>query len=119
MYNYEVNSLDQRDVMKGDCKNQAKQMMNYHVIAHMSDGTQMDGILVDMDDEGVTMLVPEDVDMGGEARAFGQGGFGGGFGRRFHFNRFPFFFFGFPFFRPYPYYYPYPYYPYYPYPYYY
>lgn len=89
-----------------DMKNLCMKYMNYHVITQMSDGTQMEGIVEDVDDEGVTMLVPEEVE--GDDRAFGFGGYGG-YGRRrfrrFRRRRFPFFFFIFPFIYPYPYYY--------------
>lgn len=89
-----------------DLKNLCMQYMNYHVITQMSDGTQMEGIIEDVDDEGVTMLVPEDIEA--DDRVFGIGGFGG-YGRRrfrrFRRRRFPFFFFGFPFIFPFPYYY--------------
>ncbi|MEF3302965.1 hypothetical protein [Paenibacillus sp. GYB003] len=96
-----------------DIKAQCHKYMNYHVIAHGNDGSQFEGIIDGMDEEGVTMLVPEDVD--GEEREFDPRqpfGYGRRRFRRFRRRRFPFFFFAFPFFRPYPYYYPY--YPYYP-----
>jgi len=92
-----------------DMKNLCMKYMNYHVITQMSDGTQMEGIIEDVDDEGVTMLVPEDIEA--DDRVFGVGGYGGfgGYGRRrfrrFRRRRYPFFFFGFPFIFPYPYFY--------------
>ncbi|RYM05697.1 hypothetical protein EWH99_05465 [Sporolactobacillus sp. THM7-7] len=82
-----------------------KRYMNYHVIAQMRDGTQRDGILEGMDDQGVIMLVPEDVDSDDDRQFFGYGpGFRPRF-RRFRRFRFPFSLFVFPFFTPYPYYY--------------
>lgn len=108
---------DNRD-LKGTCS----KYMNFYVIAHMKDGSQMEGIIEDMDDENVTMLVPEEVeeqDMGVDRQYGGYGGYGGydrprrRF-RRFRRRRFPFIAFTFPFIYPYPYYNPYPY----PYPYY-
>lgn len=45
-----------------DVKKLCKQYMNFHVIGQMKDGTQMEGIIIDMDDDNVTMLVPEDID---------------------------------------------------------
>ncbi|MCQ6275715.1 hypothetical protein JMM81_12175 [Bacillus sp. V3B] len=82
------------------------QYMNFHIIAQMNDGSQMEGIIDDVDDEGVTMLVPEDIEE--DTRQFGYGGYGG-YGRRrfrrYRRRRFPFFLFGFPFFYPYPFYY--------------
>lgn len=103
-----------------DVKDMCRKYMNFYVIGQMQDGTRVEGIIEDMDDENVTMLVPEDVEEPevGENRQFdGYGGYGG-YGRprrrfrRFRRRRFPFFVF--PIIYPYPYYYPYPYqYPYY------
>ena len=76
------------------------QYMNYHVIGQMSDGSQVEGIIEDVDDEGVTMLVPENIEA--DERQFG--GYGRRRFRRFR-RRFPFNFFVFPFFFPFPYYY--------------
>jgi hypothetical protein len=83
--------------------------MNYHVIAQMKDGSKKEGIIEDMDDQSVTMLIPEDVD--GDERQFYD--YGPGYRprfRRFRRFRFPYYLFLPPFFYPYPYY---PYYPYY------
>lgn len=97
--------------------------MNYHVVGQMQDGSQVEGIIQDMDDQGVTMLVPEVVeDTGNDAtRLYGfgdgydggyDGGYGGGYGgyprrryRRYRRRRYPYNYFVFPFFFPYPYYY--------------
>ena len=49
--------------------------MNYHIIGQMADGTQVEGIIEDVDDSGVTLLVPEEID--GDERTFGYGGQGG------------------------------------------
>ena len=87
-----------------DVKNQSMQYMNYHVIGQMSDGSQVEGIIEDVDDEGVTMLVPENIEA--DERQFGgYGGYGRRRFRRFRRRRFPFTFFVFPFFFPFPYYY--------------
>jgi hypothetical protein len=90
-----------------DVKNQSMQYMNYHVIGQMSDGSQVEGIIEEVDDEGVTMLVPENIEA--DERIFGGYGGFGGYGRRrfrrFRRRRFPFSFFIFPFFFPFPYYY--------------
>ncbi|CAH1216219.1 hypothetical protein PAECIP111891_04406 [Paenibacillus allorhizoplanae] len=99
--------------ISGDVKAHCNKYMNYHVIAHMKDGSQIEGIIDGMDNEGVTMLVPEEV--GGEGRETDpyRQPFGYGY-RRFRRQHFPFLLFGFPFFRPFPYYRPfYPYYPWY------
>jgi hypothetical protein len=94
--------------------------MNYHVVGQMQDGSQVEGIIQDMDDQGVTMLVPEVVeeqDMS-EGRIYGgygggyDGGYGDGYGgyplrryRRYRRYRYPYTTFVFPFFVPFPYYY--------------
>jgi hypothetical protein len=100
--------------MGSDAKTACQRYISYHVIVQMRDGSQFDGIIESMDEDGVTMLVPEDVD--GTEREYDstnrQFGYGPRRFRRFHRRRFPFFSFAFPFFRPYPYYYPfYSYYP--------
>ena len=87
-----------------DAQNKFKQYQNYHVIGQMSDGSQVEGIIEDVDDEGVTMLVPENIEA--DERIFGgYGGYGRRRFRRFRRRRFPFNFFVFPFFFPFPYYY--------------
>ncbi|MCC3356989.1 hypothetical protein [Bacillus sp. REN16] len=97
-----------------DIKHTCHNLKNYYVIGQMHDGSQMEGIIEDMDDEGVTMLVPEEVEeaeMGPERQFGGYAGFGGygGYGRRrfrrFRRRRFPYNFFVFPFFFPFPFYY--------------
>lgn len=105
--------------MDNDVKSQFQRFMNYHVMAQASDGSQFDGIIESMDNDGVTMLVAEEIDPdqmrqtneAGETRQFNFGGYGGyggfdGYGhrrfRRFHRRRFPFNFFTFVF--PFPYY---------------
>ncbi|WP_053600701.1 hypothetical protein [Bacillus sp. FJAT-18017] len=113
---YQAQGGYQQDQMMQLCRN----YMNYHVVGQMADGSQVEGILDDMDQEGVTMLVPEDVDAGQQARQFG--GFYNNYGddydggrrrryRRYRRRRFPY-----PYITvlyPYPYFYP----PYQPYPY--
>jgi hypothetical protein len=89
-----------------NAKSICMQYIHFHIIAQMNDGSQMEGIIEDVDDEGVTMLVPEDIEE--DERVFGYEGFGG-YGRRrfrrYRRRRFPFLVFGFPFFYPYPFYY--------------
>lgn len=48
--------------MGGDVKAFCQRYMNYHVIAQMNDGSQFGGIIDSIDEDGVTMLVPEEVD---------------------------------------------------------
>jgi hypothetical protein len=110
-YNENAHTQEEYRDQHADAKHVCQRYMNYHVIGNVSNGTQMEGIITDMDDEGVTMLVPEDVDE--DVRQFGgYGGYGRRRFRRFRRRRFPFYFFVYPFFTPYPYYYPYPYQPY-------
>ncbi|MEK3886153.1 hypothetical protein [Bacillus sp. FSL K6-3431] len=90
-----------------DAPSICRKYKGYHVMAHMQDGSMIEGIIDDMDDEGVTMLIPEELN-GDTERQFGfDGGYGRRRFRRFRRRRFPFYFFLFPFFSPYPYYYPY------------
>ena len=103
---WQHDTRDSRDIMS-----KCSQYMNYHVIGHLSDGTNIDGIIEDMDDDGVTMLMPEEVDDDTDGRQYGgYGGYGGGYRRRFRRfrrRRFPYSAFIFPFIIPFPYYYPY------------
>lgn len=114
MYPMYPTNPDQAIYMDSDIKTLGQKYMNYHVIAQTNDGRQFEGIIDGMDADGVTMLVPEEVD--GEEREIDPSRQPFGYGRRrfrrFRRQRFPFLFFAFPFFTPYPYYYPY--YPYYP-----
>jgi hypothetical protein len=90
--------------MSGDLKALCRRYMNYHVIARTADGQPFEAIIDGMDDEGVTMLIPEEVDGDDRQFPYGRRRF-----RRFRRQRFPFSFL-FPFVIPYPYYYPpYPY----------
>ncbi len=101
---------------------QCHKMKDYHVMVTMEDGRSFDGIIIEVSNNNVTMLISEDVMVGenesdSEQRQYGYGR------RRFRrFRRSVLPLAGitalalFPYFaRPYPYYYPYPY----PYPYYY
>lgn len=95
-------------------KTACQKFMNYHVIGQMGDGSQVEGIIEDMDNDHVTMLVPEMVDddmsESPESRVYGDFGyFGGGYGggrrrfRRFRRRRFPYSVFVFPYIVPFPY----------------
>ncbi|WP_404451894.1 hypothetical protein LG329_16325 [Virgibacillus necropolis] len=59
--------------MGDDVKQQCQIYMNYHVIAQMNDGSQFDGIIEGMDEDSVTMLVPEEIDEEQGNRQFGYG----------------------------------------------
>jgi hypothetical protein len=99
-----------------DVQNACQRYMNYYVTGQLSDGSQVEGIITDMDDNGVEMMVPEEVqeDMT-DMRYGGYGGYGGfdgyGYGRprrrfrRFRRRRFPYSQFVFPFIFPFPFYY--------------
>ena len=59
-----------------DMHNICWQYLNYYVVGQMADGTQVEGIVEDVNDDGVTMLVPEEVEV--DERQFGgYGGYGG------------------------------------------
>ncbi|MBO8155589.1 MAG: hypothetical protein H0Z32_03920 [Bacillaceae bacterium] len=104
-------AMDQQDYKK-HMQDQCKNYMLQYVVIEMNDGSSYDGIVEDMDDDHVIILIPEgDQDWGHhreteqneEERQFGYGGFpgyGGGYGygygvpwrfRRFRRYRFPFF----------------------------
>lgn len=101
------NGYNQEHQMKSMCK----QYQDYYVVGQMNDGSQVEGIVEDMDDDSVTMLVPEMIEEDElmNNRLFGGNGVYGGYGRRrfrrFRRRRFPFAAFVFPFIFPYPYYY--------------
>ncbi|WP_251032137.1 hypothetical protein [Mesobacillus foraminis] len=103
-YNYNFVNENMRDIM-GTCR----RYMDYHVVGQTREGYAIDGILEGMDQEGVTMLVAEDVEESpDESRQFGgyggYGGYGGGYGggrrrfRRYRRRRFPYTIFVFPYF---------------------
>lgn len=52
-------------------KNKCKRYKSYHVIAHLNEGSQIQGILDDFVDDIVTMLIAEDVDDNGDHRQYG------------------------------------------------
>ncbi|WP_181350676.1 hypothetical protein [Thalassobacillus sp. CUG 92003] len=90
---------------------QCKRYTYYHVIISMSDGNSVDGIIIDVDDHSITVLVGEDVEHEEERQFYG--GYGRRRARRFGRRTFPLAALTalalFPYFTPY---YP-PYYPYY------
>jgi hypothetical protein len=77
--------------------------MNYHVIAQMADGSRIEGIIEDVNDQGVVMQVPEALN---ENDRYFYGPGPGPRPRYRHFNRFffPFLLFSIPFLFPYPFY---------------
>ncbi|TLS38345.1 hypothetical protein FCL54_06390 [Pseudalkalibacillus caeni] len=100
-------------MMNGDMHTLCKRYLNYHIKAHMQNGMEYEGIITDVDERNMTLLVPEEVGeeqvgRDGDERQFGYRRF-----RRFRPYLFPLAAVGsmslVPFFRPYPY----PYYPYY------
>ncbi|MFZ3579473.1 hypothetical protein [Virgibacillus sp. DJP39] len=88
--------------MGDDIKQRCQRYMSFQVIAQMNDGSQFDGVIVSMDEDGVTILISEEVDEEQENRQFGFGyddynddyyGRPRRRFRRFHRRRFPFSFF--------------------------
>jgi len=115
-YGFDPMHPDTRDNEIRNVKSACQKFMNYHVLGQMADGTQVEGIIEDMDNENVTMLVPEMVEDEAqeslESRVYGDFGYyGGGYGggrrryRRFLRRRFPYTVFVYPFIVPFPYYY--------------
>ena len=50
--------------------NQCKQMMSYHVILKMKDGSEVDGIIESVEPDKVNVLVGEDVMVGGSGNEY-------------------------------------------------
>ncbi|MDF0728127.1 hypothetical protein PY093_15770 [Cytobacillus sp. S13-E01] len=105
MYYNNYGYPDVRDV-KGVCT----KYMNYYVLGQMLDGSQVEGIITNFDDDGVIMLVPEEIEAEmTDDRYGGYGGYGGHGGRRrhrrFRRRRYPYSQFVFPFILPFPFYY--------------
>jgi small nuclear ribonucleoprotein (snRNP)-like protein len=109
-------------------KSKCEKFKYYHVIVTLKDGSSVDGIIIEVKDDGITILISEDVsvDEDGNAdedqRQYGYGGYGRRRARRFRRSFLPLAGLTalalFPYASPYAYYYPtYPYT--YPYPYYY
>ncbi|CEO06835.1 hypothetical protein [Paraclostridium sordellii] len=69
-------------------QDKCRQLMNYHVVFTLRDGSMLDGIIEGVDDDNVTMLVGEDMVEGegeGNQRQFGPRRF-----RRYRRRRVPF-----------------------------
>ena len=111
----ERNKHGQYQHMAKPSYHQCKQYQYYHVMIQLEDGRSVDGIILDVDDNQVKILVSEEVSgEQSDQRQFGYGGYGGRYRyRRFRPNFFPLAALTslalLPYFRPYPYY-PYPYY---------
>ncbi|WP_318502729.1 hypothetical protein [Bacillus sp. T3] len=99
-YGFDPMHPNTRDSEIRNVKGACQKFMNYHVLGQMTDGTQVEGIIEDMDNENVTMLVPEmveeEVHESPESRVYGDFGYyGGGYGggrrryRRFRRCRLP------------------------------
>ncbi|MCO7176283.1 hypothetical protein ACFP7A_10385 [Sporolactobacillus kofuensis] len=80
-----------------------RKYMNYHVVAQMADGSQMEGIIEDVNDQGVVMMIPEDVTE--DERFIAAPGRPRRRFRRFNRFFFPFFLFIPPFIFPFPHHY--------------
>ncbi len=108
-----------------DIQNACQRYMNYYVTGQLADGSQVEGIITDMDENGVEMMVPEEVQEQMTDIRYGFGSYGGyngyngyddygygyGYGRprrryrRFRRRRYPYAQFVFPFIIPFPFYY--------------
>ncbi|MFX3616946.1 MAG: hypothetical protein ACE3JK_05435 [Sporolactobacillus sp.] len=82
-----------------DIKKIANQLMNYHILAHLNDGSQQEGILDEVNDKGVVLLIPEDIN-DTDRQFYGPRRF-----RRYNRFLFPFSLFAFPFIVPFPFFY--------------
>lgn len=103
---YPVQGMQAQPV-EGEVKRICEQWLNYHVIAHMSDGSRCEGIIDAVDSDGVTLLIAIDMDVDGDmSMPYRQPYLGRRRFRRFQRQRFPFQSFFFPFFVPFPYFYP-------------
>ncbi len=72
--NHQMNPFQAQMGQQADqIKNLCQMYMNYHVIGQLSDGSQIDGIIDSMDEEGVTMLVPEEIEDEQMTRQYGYG----------------------------------------------
>lgn len=95
--NYSMEGTQQHDHRK--IKELAKEHMHHYVIGHLNDGTILEGIIVDVDDEAITILTVDKDALkraDDDSRQFGR--FPGYFGFRPY--RFPFPYFRPPFFSP-------------------
>jgi hypothetical protein len=96
--NYPIQEDANRDTDNNQMKKMSENYLHHYVTGHMTDGRVIEGIIVDVDDEAVTILVAEKDDHTREedSRQFGRvpGFF------RFRPFRFPFRFFRRPFITP-------------------
>lgn len=82
---------------KAEIQNIGRKYMNYHVIAQLKDGSRQEGIIDGIRNDGIVILVPEDIEedqrqFTGQRPRF----------RRFRRFLFPFSLFAFPFLFPFP-----------------
>lgn len=54
-------ALKRQDNSDRELRNECERLLNYHVKFIMNDGSQLDGIIDEVNDEGVVILVGEDV----------------------------------------------------------
>jgi len=109
-YGYLPGYLENEEFEDRNVQSLCRKYMNYYVAGQLNDGTPVEGIIVDMDDDNVTMLVPEVVEDNDMRYGFyGYGGYDGYGGRRryrrFRRRRIPYVQFVFPFVFPVPFYY--------------
>ncbi|MCI1858623.1 MAG: hypothetical protein LKI94_08735 [Sporolactobacillus sp.] len=80
-------------------KDICRKYMNYHIVAHLNDGSKQEGILEDINNRGIILLIPEDVTENDRQFYGGRPRF-----RRYRRFLFPFPLFVFPFIVPFPFY---------------
>ncbi|SER56231.1 hypothetical protein SAMN04487944_10654 [Gracilibacillus ureilyticus] len=66
-------------------KNLCEQYQNYYVVGELTNGEKIEGIIQSVDQNSVTMLVPENIEADEEQRQFGYG-----YPRRFYRRYYPY-----------------------------
>ncbi|GAE94443.1 hypothetical protein JCM21714_3599 [Gracilibacillus boraciitolerans JCM 21714] len=85
MYQY-PEGMYQQDEMKKLCQ----KYMSYYVAGQLHDGSEIEGIIDSIDNSGVTMLIPEEIEEEQMNRQYGYYGPGRRRYRRFRRQRYPF-----------------------------
>ncbi|PWU66928.1 MULTISPECIES: hypothetical protein [Gracilibacillus] len=70
-------------------KNLCDRYKDYYVMGQLSNGTQFEGIIQAVDNDNVTILIPENVEEGETDRQFGYGYYPRRYYRRFRPYRYP------------------------------
>ncbi|KAB8129518.1 hypothetical protein F9U64_14970 [Gracilibacillus oryzae] len=77
----------QSSYQKEDMKKLCEQYQNYYVVGELMNGEKIEGIIQNVDHEGVTMLIPENIEVENSERQFG---YGYGYPRRFYRRYYPY-----------------------------